>query len=274
MFKKPKLEDFGVTQKDYDDYLRKQGKSNYDLIDEEYGGVIRAIIVIISMSFPAWIIIDDASNIDVGGWIGLPIGLILFVFAVYLMIGIPVSALIVYFASSITKNELKVTPNLEKYLKAENEYNREIREQERYEREKLERENERVREVQRRDINYWKSLLGKGIEFENEIKKLYEELGYKVKKTPASGDQGVDLIIYDGEEEIFVQCKSQKEKLSPKLVREFYGAFRSRTQKGIIVTINGASENAYRWAKDKNIEFVDVNEIVEMKKKATKAKEY
>ncbi len=266
MLNKPRLEDYGVTQKEYNEYISKRGKTNFDLIDAEYGEMVRAMLVVFSMLFPVSIIIDDASNIDAGEWIGVPIVLILSGLVSYLLIAPPITKLIIFLASLIPNKPIEFSANLGNYLKAEDEYNRELKEQERFEKEKLEREKARLEAEKRRDINYWKSFVGKGIEFENEIKRFYEELGYKVKKTPASGDEGVDLILDNGEEEIFVQCKAQKEKLPPKAVREFYGAFRSRTQKGIIVTVNGVSENAYEWARNKNIEFLDVDGIIELRR--------
>jgi len=115
---------------------------------------------------------------------------------------------------------------------------------------------------QRKD--FWLSLIGKGIEFENEVARLYSELGYNVTKTKASGDEGIDLIFSKGNEKILVQCKAYDKQLSPNTVREFYGAFRSTSEKGILISIKGVSSQAFEWSKNKNIEFVSLSKLLEL----------
>ncbi|CCC86394.1 hypothetical protein PPM_p0244 (plasmid) [Paenibacillus polymyxa M1] len=46
-----------------------------------------------------------------------------------------------------------------------------------------------------------------GLEFEFFLKKLFERKGYQVELTKGSGDQGVDLILYQGRRRIAVQAK-------------------------------------------------------------------
>ncbi|WP_223821879.1 restriction endonuclease [Paenibacillus peoriae] len=46
-----------------------------------------------------------------------------------------------------------------------------------------------------------------GLEFEFFLKKLFEGKGYQVELTRGSGDQGVDLILYQGRRKIAVQAK-------------------------------------------------------------------
>jgi len=112
--------------------------------------------------------------------------------------------------------------------------------------------------------DFWLSFIGKGIPFENEIARLYTDLGYKVIKTKASDDEGIDLILSKGNEKILVQCKAYDKPLSPSAVREFYGAFRSTSEKGILVTIHGVSKSAFEWSRNKNIEFVSLSKLLEL----------
>jgi len=75
---------------------------------------------------------------------------------------------------------------------------------------------------------YWLSLRGE--ELENQFGLLMVRLGYEVKKTPSTGDHGIDLIAvspYRGRGKpsrtIIVQCKGITRPASENYARDLYG---------------------------------------------------
>lgn len=46
-----------------------------------------------------------------------------------------------------------------------------------------------------------------GVEFEQIVENIFEKLGGDVTRTPATGDQGLDLLVRFGDHKIGVQCK-------------------------------------------------------------------
>ncbi|HWI53944.1 MAG TPA: restriction endonuclease [Symbiobacteriaceae bacterium] len=63
-----------------------------------------------------------------------------------------------------------------------------------------------------------------GIEFEEYLETLFRKLGYKVVRTPASGDQGADLILTGNGERIAVQAKRWNKRIGNKAVQEITAA--------------------------------------------------
>ncbi|WP_321416586.1 restriction endonuclease [uncultured Methanomethylovorans sp.] len=99
-----------------------------------------------------------------------------------------------------------------------------------------------------------------GYEFEDYLKKLYCDLGYKVNHTSLSGDQGADLILSKGGEKTAVQVKRYSDKVSNKAVQEvvaskgFYNC-----SKAIVVTNSFFTDSAIRLANANNVELIDRN---------------
>lgn len=113
---------------------------------------------------------------------------------------------------------------------------------------------------------FWLSLSGK--QFENELANLYRKLGYKADLTDASGDEGVDIWLIQNEVRVPVQCKAHKRSIGVAAVREFYGSmnhFKSET--GIFVSLSGFTKGALEFAKDKPIELIALNWILNRQKK-------
>lgn len=117
---------------------------------------------------------------------------------------------------------------------------------------------------------FWEKL--SGLQFEEEVTKLYNNLGYKAVKTRASNDGGVDVILYRGNEKIAIQCKAYNKRISPSVARELYGVIcTSDCSSGIIATVNGASHETYLFCErcmDKPIKIIDVNDLIKMQKEA------
>lgn len=101
-----------------------------------------------------------------------------------------------------------------------------------------------------------------GYEFEDYISAVLEQYGFSVTKTSYSHDGGIDLLaIY--EKPLFagkylIQCKNWVGAVGQPEVRDLYGVVMSeRANKGILITPSDFTEQAYEFAKDKNIELVN-----------------
>ncbi len=113
---------------------------------------------------------------------------------------------------------------------------------------------------------FWKSLDGK--QFEIEIKKLFEKLGYTVQLTGKSGDEGIDLLIEKNHQATIVQCKAHKKAVGPAVAREMYGVMKDKKiDNSMVVSLSGFTSGFYDFVKGKNIQSVELNSIIRMQKK-------
>ncbi len=103
-------------------------------------------------------------------------------------------------------------------------------------------------------------------EFEDMIVELYQRAGHKAKRTGATGDHGVDVVVEakNGEKWV-VQCKRYRGSVGESIVRDFYGVVQhEKADKGIIFTTGRYSTPAQQWAKGKPIALYDGNKLVEL----------
>ncbi len=102
--------------------------------------------------------------------------------------------------------------------------------------------------------------------FENLTSQLFQSMGYRVLQVGGAGDEGVDLVCKDTDNnEIIVQCKRYKGKVGISTIRDFYGALVHRhALKGYIVTSGEFTEPAIRWAADKPIELISRTRLAEL----------
>lgn len=103
------------------------------------------------------------------------------------------------------------------------------------------------------------------LEFEKLVMKMFEVLGFKGQLTPASGDDGIDIILRDTNDTIgIVQCKryNDNQVISAKDMREFLGSMtHAKAEYGYFVTTTAFSEQAKEFSKDKNIYLVDSEKL-------------
>lgn len=93
-----------------------------------------------------------------------------------------------------------------------------------------------------------------GIEFEEFIGNLFENMGYAVTLTKASGDQGVDLIVEKNKDRIGIQTKCYTSTVSNKAVQEIIAGLRYYDLgKGIVITNNYFTAPAKKLADVSNI---------------------
>jgi len=100
--------------------------------------------------------------------------------------------------------------------------------------------------------------------FEEWTAALFEELGYAVEITAASGDHGIDLIVRKRGETAIVQCKRFKSwSVGEAVLRDLYGAlYATGADRAYLVTTGRLTEAARRWAAGKPIEVWEGNDLV------------
>jgi len=104
-------------------------------------------------------------------------------------------------------------------------------------------------------------------EFEQYTALIFTKLGYEAKRVGESGDGGVDIVLRKDGVESYVQCKHYlKNTPSPHDVRDFYGAIVDKLKnggKGYFVTTKGFTPEAQEFAKDRPIELLDMQRVIE-----------
>ena len=116
----------------------------------------------------------------------------------------------------------------------------------------------------RREFEFWVSL--SGIEFENELGRVFQGVGYKVKKTPAVGDGGVDLNLEDREgRKIIVQCKAHKKPVGVGAVRDLLGTlYDCGADQAILASVSDFTQGVHDFVIDKPIHLIGLKEILQM----------
>jgi hypothetical protein len=101
------------------------------------------------------------------------------------------------------------------------------------------------------------------IDFEKLIGQLFEDMGYAVRTTAVTGDEGIDLFLQkDGVKEV-VQCKRFKGNVGAPIVRDLYGAMiHFNAQKSYLVTTGRITQPAREWVAGKPIELIDGAELM------------
>ena len=166
-----------------------------------------------------------------------------------------------------------------KYLRSIGQLDRqyEFREDDKYavqdkikaEQEEMERQQERFREDQkeqhRQEVN---NIIGgdinvlSGTDFETVCQHLIENMGFETETTKASGDGGIDLIVYNHKPllsgKYIIQCKRYSGSVGEPIIRDLYGVVTSeRANKGILMTTGYFTNSAITFAEEKPIELID-----------------
>lgn len=105
--------------------------------------------------------------------------------------------------------------------------------------------------------------------FEELVGQIFKAMGFQVLHTGGTGDQGVDLVCQNRQNEfLIVQCKRYQHKVSVGVVRDFYGALiHSKAKSGYIITTGEFTVPAKKWVIGKPIILVDRYELAEMLEK-------
>jgi HJR/Mrr/RecB family endonuclease len=116
-------------------------------------------------------------------------------------------------------------------------------------------------------LDYWLNLAG--FEFEREVSDIYKKLGYKVETTRAVADGGVDIKLWDSNNEyIIVQCKNHKNKVGPSIVRDLCGTMvKERAKRAILLCSGGFNAGVFDFAKGMPIELMDISQFLQLVEK-------
>ena len=107
-----------------------------------------------------------------------------------------------------------------------------------------------------------------GLDFEKLIGAIYEDLGYKVEVTKASGDFGADVLTLKNGEITAIQCKRYSNLVGITAVQEVTGAIAYyKAHKGAVITNNYYTEAAKTLAKVNHIELIDRKGLENLLKK-------
>lgn len=107
-----------------------------------------------------------------------------------------------------------------------------------------------------------------GEQFEIFMEQFFISKGFKVTRTPLSGDYGVDIIIENDFGKIGVQAKCYSNKASLSAVQEIIGGLRHyNLSSGMVVTNNYFQPSAILLAADNNITLWDRNKLIEQLEK-------
>lgn len=118
-----------------------------------------------------------------------------------------------------------------------------------------------AKERERTQIEYWRQL--SGLQFETELGQLFHRLGYKVLKTPPTGDGGVDLILHKDGLKTVIQCKRYKTKVAIGVAREMAASMHDfQAQHAIIACVNGVTRPVREYAAKRQIRILDARDIV------------
>lgn len=102
-----------------------------------------------------------------------------------------------------------------------------------------------------------------GLDFEQYLGALFEEMGYMVKFTPASGDYGADLLLTKGNRTIAVQAKRYSSTVGVKAVQEASGAKGFyKTNEAWVVTNNSFTKNACNFAEKIQVRLIDRDQLI------------
>jgi hypothetical protein len=97
-----------------------------------------------------------------------------------------------------------------------------------------------------------------GVEFESWVAKLLNEKGYDVRATPATGDQGADLIAKKNGKTVIIQAKRYQGAVGNKAVQEvisavaYYGG-----DEGWVITNSSFTPSAKALAQKSNVRLID-----------------
>jgi len=107
----------------------------------------------------------------------------------------------------------------------------------------------------------------KGIKFENQCMKILKQKGWKVKETPNTGDQGVDLIASINDLRICIQCKDHEKAIGNKAVQEVSaGKLFWKGTHAIIVSKSGFTKSAHQLAKSNKVKLINEYQLKDLEK--------
>jgi len=109
-----------------------------------------------------------------------------------------------------------------------------------------------------------------GLELEDRCAAILERLGWDVRKTPRSGDGGMDIIGFKTddvgiEQQIYIQCKDHARPVGVQVVRELIGVLPAyQNVVGVLASPSGVTSEAQRTADARNVLIWDESKLSEL----------
>ena len=256
--REPELQDFGITPEEYALYKNNGPPRHFHDVAWTTFGIPLVVAIVVS-----------AATQDILEGILWGIVSVIPSFVVIVV----VSWVAETFVWNRARDELLESPvasQIKLYEKAIATYTEKEREAERAKREAerarraAETERLKIERARRRKFeDYWMSLSGIG--FEREMANVLRALGYPVKSTPSSGDEGVDLILRRPGETIVVQCKAHQNPVGPAAARELFGSMiHFKADRAILACTGGFTRGVKEFVRDKPIDLISVSELARM----------
>ncbi len=102
-----------------------------------------------------------------------------------------------------------------------------------------------------------------GIDFERFVCDLFDKLGYGVRHTKISGDQGVDIVATQGSRIVAIQTKCQKAKVGNSAVQEVVaGKVMYNANECMVVTNSFFTQSAVELARQNEVILWDRKELI------------
>lgn len=104
-----------------------------------------------------------------------------------------------------------------------------------------------------------------GVQFEEYLRLMFINAGYKVKRTPVTGDFGADLILEKNEKRIAVQAKRYKSNVGIKAVQEASSSrFHYKAHETWVVTNSNFTQAAKELSQSNKVRLVGREKLIEM----------
>lgn len=107
-------------------------------------------------------------------------------------------------------------------------------------------------------------------EFEDIIAELFRALGYSVKQTSYSNDRGKDAVATKDGARFVIECKryDEKKKVGRPALQKFFAAMHEeKAIKGFFVSTCGYAHTAIKYARQNNIELIDLKRLASLMSK-------
>ena len=105
----------------------------------------------------------------------------------------------------------------------------------------------------------------KGIIFENHCMEILKKNGWKVKETPITGDQGVDLIASIDNLRICIQCKNHQKAVGNNAVQEISaGKLYWKGTHAVLVSKSGFTKSAQKLARANKVKLINIYELKDL----------
>lgn len=129
----------------------------------------------------------------------------------------------------------------------------------------IERFEKQLKNDYMRKNSIWQIDTMSGFEFEDFLAELYLSMGYSIERTPYTGDQGADLVVFRYGEKSVIQAKNYSDKVSNKAVQEVVAAKGFyKCERAIVVTNNYFTNSAIDLAQANDVELVDRNKLEQL----------